>query len=59
MKALSFALLLLVTGPAHAWDGARFAICNLGPDGAAEAVQRTEPRADATKLMTLAPGTHF
>jgi hypothetical protein len=49
----------MTTAPAFAWDGERFAVCNLGPDGAAEAVLRAEPRADAAKLMTLAAGTHL
>jgi len=59
MKVLPLALLPLLATPALAWDGERFVTCNLGPEGAAEAVVRAEPRGGAAKVMTLAPGTHL
>ena len=59
MKAFSCAALVWLAAPAFAWDGERFVTCNLGPDGAGEAVLRAAPRADAAQLMTLAPGTHL
>ena len=59
MKILCCAALLLTAAPALAWDGERFAICNIGAAGAAEAVLRAEPRADAATVMTLAEGTHL
>jgi hypothetical protein len=51
--------LLCLATPAAAWDGERFVVCNLGPDGAAEAVLRAGPAAQAAKVMTVAPGTHL
>ncbi len=59
MKTFTLAVLLGLAAPALAWDGERFVTCDLGPEGAAEAVLRAEPRADAAQVMTLAQGPHL
>ena len=59
MRIICCAALSLTAAPTFAWDGERFAVCNLGLPGATEAVLRAEPRADAASVMNLAEGTHL